>query len=95
VEAPHVPALPEQGPLALPPTEEPAVVHPPRQVMPVPVDRRSLGRPAFDWRAFASAIYLLVAGAVLLRLFTGLLSGAWPAPRGQYTKAGLAMLTYA
>src|SRR5258708_6947705 len=75
LEAPHVPALPEQGPLALPPAEEPAVVHPPRQVMPVPVDRRSLGRPAFDWRGFASAIYLLVAGALLLRLFTGLLFG--------------------
>jgi hypothetical protein len=73
LEAPYVPALPEQGPLALPPAEEPAVVHPPRQVMPVPVDRRSLGRPAFDWRGFASAIYLLVAGALLLRLFTGLL----------------------
>jgi hypothetical protein len=73
LEAPHVPALPEQGLLALPPAEEPAVVHPPRQVMPVPVDRRSLGRPAFDWRAFAAAIYLLVAGALLLRLFTGLL----------------------
>jgi hypothetical protein len=73
LEAPHVPALPEQGPLALPPAEEPAGVHPPRQVMPVPVDRRSLGRPAFDWRAFATAIYLLVAGALLLRLFTGLL----------------------
>jgi hypothetical protein len=73
LEAPHVPALPMQRPLALPPAAEPAVVHPPRQVMPVPADRRSLGWPGFDWRALATAMYLLVAGALLLRLFTGLL----------------------
>jgi hypothetical protein len=83
LEATHVPALQAQGPLTLPPAAEPAVVHPPRQVMPAPVDRRSLGWPGFDrrslgwpgfdWRALATAIYLLVAGALLLRLFTGLL----------------------
>ena len=30
LQAPHVPALPMQGPLALPPAAEPPVVHPPR-----------------------------------------------------------------
>src|SRR6266446_105736 len=73
LEAPHVTALPVQGPLDLPPAAAPAVVNPPRQAMPAPVDRRSLGWPGFDWRALATAVYLLVAGALLLRLFTGLL----------------------
>jgi hypothetical protein len=73
LEAPHVPVLPAPGPLALPPAAGPAAIHPPRQVMPVPVDRRSLGRRGFDWRALATATYLLVAGALVLRLFTGLM----------------------
>src|SRR5258708_26136564 len=73
LEAPHVTALPVQGPLDLPPAAAPAVVHPPRQAMPVPVDRRSLGWPGFDWRALATATYLLVAGVLLLRLLIGFL----------------------
>jgi hypothetical protein len=72
-ESTHVPALPVQAPLALPPAAEPAVVHPPGQVTPVSVDRRGLGRLDFDWRALATAIYLLVASVLLLRLLTGLL----------------------
>jgi hypothetical protein len=72
LEVTHVPALPAQGPLALPPAAEAVVVHSPSQMMPAPVDRRSLGWRGFDWRALATATYVLVAG-VLLRLLTGFL----------------------
>jgi len=72
-EATGVPALPVQGPLSTAPAAKPAVAPPPRQVTPVSVDRRSTGWPSFDWRASATAIYLFVAGALLLRLLTGLL----------------------
>src|SRR5258705_427375 len=65
LEATHVPAPPVQGPLVLPPAAEPAVVHPTRQAMPVPADRRSVGWRGFDWRASATVIYLLVAGMLL------------------------------
>jgi BlaR1 peptidase M56 len=39
----------------------------------VPVDRRRLGWSGFDRRTLATAIYLVVAGVMLLRLLTGLL----------------------
>jgi hypothetical protein len=68
---PDAPGVPAQDPLALSPAAEPAVVPPPRQVTSVPPDRRGPDWPGFDWRALATAIYLLVAGALLLRLFTG------------------------
>jgi BlaR1 peptidase M56/Domain of unknown function (DUF3471) len=71
-EATHVPALPVQGLPALRPAAKPAIVPPPR-LMPASVDRRSPGWPSFEWRAAATVIYLLVAGAMLLRLLTGLL----------------------
>jgi beta-lactamase regulating signal transducer with metallopeptidase domain len=49
-----------------PPTLTPAIVDPPRAS---PVPNRSV---SFDWRSFVTGIYALVAGVLLLRLFTGL-----------------------
>jgi BlaR1 peptidase M56/Domain of unknown function (DUF3471) len=66
----EIPALPVQGPLTLPPVAEPGDVQPPPPVTPDPADRRG---PGFDWRTLAAAVYLVVAGAMLLRLLTGLL----------------------
>jgi hypothetical protein len=57
--------LPAQGPHALPPAE--LASHPP-PVTPVAVDQTGI-----DWRTLAAAVYLAVAGVMLLRLVTGLL----------------------
>src|SRR5215470_1316509 len=69
-EATPSPELPVQGPRAQPPAAMPVVVPTPPQMAPVPVDGRGLGWPRFDWHTPATAIYLLVAGALLLRLLT-------------------------
>src|SRR6202030_1264345 len=69
----EIPALPAQGPLALPPVAEPGAVQPPHPVTPDPADRREPGWSGFDWRALLAAVYLVVAGVMLLRLLTGLL----------------------
>jgi hypothetical protein len=66
----EIPAPPAQGPLALP---EPGAVQPPHPVTPDPADRRGPGWSGFDWRTLAAAVYPVVAGAMLLRLLTGLL----------------------
>jgi len=51
---------------AAPPALVPAIVDPPRAS---PRPKRSV---FFDWRSFVTGIYALVAGVLLLRLFTGL-----------------------
>jgi beta-lactamase regulating signal transducer with metallopeptidase domain len=38
-----------------------------------PAERRRPGWSSFDWRTLAAAVYLVVAGVMLLRLLTGLL----------------------
>jgi hypothetical protein len=72
VELTEIPAPPVHGPPA-----ERAAGHPAHLVTPVAADRRGLGWghdwPRFDWRTLAAAIYLAVAGVMLLRLVTGLL----------------------
>jgi hypothetical protein len=72
-EQTEIPALPAQGPLALPPVAEPGSVEPRHPVTPDPANRRGPGWSGFDWRALPAAIYLVVAGVMLLRLLTGLL----------------------
>jgi beta-lactamase regulating signal transducer with metallopeptidase domain len=67
------PARPTQAPLASPPAPEPGVVQPPHPLTPDPADWRAPGSSGFDWRTLAAAVYLVVAGAMLLRLLTGLL----------------------
>jgi hypothetical protein len=67
------PALPAPRPLALPPVAELDAVRPSHPVTPDPADRRGPGGSGFDWRALAATVYLIVAGAMLLRLLTGLL----------------------
>jgi hypothetical protein len=67
----EVPGLPAPGSLALRPLAESGAVqlHP---VTPDQVDRRGPNRSGFDWRALVAAVYLLVAGVMVLRLLTGL-----------------------
>jgi hypothetical protein len=72
-----IPAVPARDPLALPPVAEPGAVQPPPPVTPDPTDRGGPSWSGFDWRALAAAVYLLVAGVMVLRLLTGLRLGAW------------------
>jgi beta-lactamase regulating signal transducer with metallopeptidase domain len=51
---------------AAPPALVPAIVDPPR------ASPRPMRSVSFDWRLFVTGIYALVAGVLLLRLFTGL-----------------------
>jgi hypothetical protein len=69
----EIPTLPAQDPLALPPVAGPGADQPPHPVTLDPADRRRPGWSGFDWRAVAKAVYLVVAGVMLLRLLTGLL----------------------
>jgi hypothetical protein len=71
----EISVLPPQGPLAVPHVAEPGGVQPSHAVTPDPAIRRGFGWPGFDWRALSAAVYLLVAGAMLLRLLVGLLLG--------------------
>ncbi len=71
-ETSRVEALPVQDPLA-PPAANHAAVAPEHQETAVPVGGRDPGFPGLNWRALATAFYLLIVGALLLRLFTGLL----------------------
>jgi beta-lactamase regulating signal transducer with metallopeptidase domain len=71
----EIPAVPSQGPLASPPAAGPGAAEPPHPVMPGQADRRAPAWSGFDWRALSAAVYLVVAGVMLLRLFTGLLLG--------------------
>jgi hypothetical protein len=68
----EISALPPQGSLAVPHVAEPGAVRT-RAVPSHPADRRGFGWTGFDWRALSAAIYVLVAGVMLLRLLTGLL----------------------
>jgi hypothetical protein len=68
-----IPALPAQGPLAMPPAVEAGAVRPPHSVTPDLADRRGPGLPGFDWRTMGVAVYLVVAGVMLLRLVIGML----------------------
>jgi len=68
----EIPALPAQDPLALPPAVEAGAVQPPHPVTQL-ADRRGLGWPGFDWRTLGVAVYLVVAGVMLLRLLIGML----------------------
>jgi hypothetical protein len=72
-EQAEIPSLPAQEPRALPPAAEPGTFQPLHPVAPDPADRRGQGWSGFDWRALAAAVYLIVAGVMLLRLLTGLL----------------------
>jgi beta-lactamase regulating signal transducer with metallopeptidase domain len=69
----EAPTLPAQDPLSLPPAAEPGAVQPPRPVTPDAADRRGPIWSGFAWRTLAAAVYLVVAGVMLLRLLTGLL----------------------
>jgi hypothetical protein len=75
-EQAETPALPAQGRLASAPVAGPGAVLPPHPATPDPADRRGHGWPGFDWRALPAAIYLAVAGVMLLRLLVGLLLSA-------------------
>jgi beta-lactamase regulating signal transducer with metallopeptidase domain len=70
VEAPAVPA---RGTLALPPAAELGAVQPRHPVTPDAAERHGPGWSGFDWRALLAAVYLVVAGVMLLRLLIGLL----------------------
>jgi hypothetical protein len=72
-EQAEISARPAQGRLALPPVTDPGAVQAPHPVTPDPADRHGRGWSGFDWRALPSAIYLVVAGVMLLRLLIGLL----------------------
>jgi beta-lactamase regulating signal transducer with metallopeptidase domain len=69
----EIAAFPAQGPIALPPVAEPVAVQPPHPVTPDPAERRGPVWSGFDWRMMAAAVYLVVAGVMLVRLLTGLL----------------------
>jgi BlaR1 peptidase M56/Domain of unknown function (DUF3471) len=69
----EISALPPQDLLGVPHVAEPGAVQPPHAVPPNPADRRRFGWSGFDWRALSAAIYILVAGVMLLRLLAGLL----------------------
>jgi hypothetical protein len=73
LEEVEIPARPAQGSFALPPVAEAGAVQPPHPATPNTVDRHGPGWPRFDWRALPAAVYLVVAGLMLLRLLTGLL----------------------
>ena len=75
-EQAEVPALPAEGRLASSPAAEPGAVQPSHPVTPDPADRRGHGWSGFDWRALIAAVYLVVAGVMLLRLLIGLLLSA-------------------
>jgi hypothetical protein len=62
---------PVRGSNAVPPTE-PAADPGPVPATPTTADHRGFVRPGFDWRTLAAAVYLPVAGLMLLRLVTGL-----------------------
>jgi beta-lactamase regulating signal transducer with metallopeptidase domain len=69
----ETPTLPAQAPLALSPVAELGPVQPPHLVMPDPADPGGRGWSDFDRRTLVTAVYLVVAGVMLLRLLTGLL----------------------
>jgi BlaR1 peptidase M56/uncharacterized protein DUF3471 len=69
----QVPALPAQGPLALPPVAAPDIAKPPHPVTPDQADRHGPGSSDSDWRVLPAVFYLVVAAVMLLRLLTGLL----------------------
>jgi hypothetical protein len=71
----EIPAPPAQGPRVLSPVAEPGAVQPPQAVTSDPADRRGPAWSGFGWRALPAAVYLVVAGVMLLRLLTGLLLG--------------------
>jgi hypothetical protein len=75
-EQAETPALPAQDHLASAPVAEPGADLPPLPTTPDPAERRGHGWPGFDWRALPAAIYLVVAGVMLLRLLVGLLLSA-------------------
>src|SRR5262249_22632693 len=60
------PAVPRAESTGAPPALLPAIIDPPHAS---PRPRPSV---SFDWRSFITGIYALVAGVLLLRLFTGL-----------------------
>ncbi len=80
LELSQIPAPPIQGRHAAPPAAVPTAGHP---AAPVAAGRQGLGWgldwPRFDWRTLAAAIYLAVAGVMVLRLVTGLLLSFWMA----------------
>jgi beta-lactamase regulating signal transducer with metallopeptidase domain len=69
----EIPALSAQGPVALPPVAEPGTVQLRHPETPDPTDRRGPSWSGVDWRRLCAAVYLVVAGVMLLRLLTGLL----------------------
>jgi BlaR1 peptidase M56/Domain of unknown function (DUF3471) len=69
----EIPALAAQDSPALPPAVEAGAVEPPHPVAPDLADRRGPGWPGFDWRTLGVAIYLVIAGVMLLRLLIGML----------------------
>jgi hypothetical protein len=69
----EISALPAQAPIALPPVAEPGAVQPPHPVTLDPGDRSGRGWSGFDWPTLAAALYVIVAGVMLLRLLAGLL----------------------
>ena len=71
----EISVLQPQGPLAVPHVAEPGGLQPSHAVTPDPAIRRGFGWPGFGSRALSAAVYLLVAGAMLLRLLVGLLLG--------------------
>jgi hypothetical protein len=70
VELTDVPAPRVQGAHTAP-SAQPAADHPP-PVRSAAADHQGSGRSGFDWRTLAAAVYLAVAGLMLLRLVTGL-----------------------
>ena len=73
VEIPALPAQDPLAPLALPPAVDAGAVQPPHPAKPDVADRRGPGWQGFDWRTLGIAVYLVVAGMMLLRLHIGLL----------------------
>jgi hypothetical protein len=71
----EIPAVPAQGRPAPPLVADPGAAQPSHPVTPDPADQRGPRWSGFDWRALAAAVYLLVAGVMLLRLLTGLRLG--------------------
>jgi BlaR1 peptidase M56/Domain of unknown function (DUF3471) len=69
----EIPVLPAREALALPPVAEPGAPQPLHPVTPDPAGRRGPGWSSFDWRALPAAVYLVVAGVMLLRLLIGVM----------------------
>lgn len=67
------PTLPAQDPPALPSALATGGVQPPHPVTPDLAERRGPGWPGFDWRTLGVAVYLVIAGVMLLRLLVGML----------------------